>query len=261
MIVALVVIARIEGIAWRKLGEKLAWCDFLVEEGWMTKIPSKSTFHAIWRGIDKRLLEQWIILQGKEITSRKEVKGLAVDSSGFKNRQASLWRFLKWSKGGLKRTSRLFRKIHLIIALPSRAIVSLTHSHSNTHDSKVFGGLWQKLPPTLLRPNRRFYADSAYWTENIVGLIKQHGLHPVIRPKSNALIDNPLLGPIVRAHRFYPGLYNHNHHPEYRSSVEHVFGLIKLSFPPILDRLPSTILNTLYSPLICYNYRLLVQHS
>ena len=212
----------------------------------MTKIPSKSTFHAIWRGIDKRLLEQWIILQGKEINSRKEVKGLAVDSSGFKNRQASLWRF---------------RKLHLIIALPSRAIVSLTHSHSNTHDSKVFGGLWQKLPSTLLKPNRRFYADSAYWTENIVGLIKQHGLHPVIRPKSNALIDNPLLGPIVRAHRFYPGLYNHNHHPEYRSSVEHVFGLIKLSFPPILDRLPSTILNTLYSPLICYNYRLLVQHS
>ena len=86
MIVALVVIARIEGIAWRKLGEKLAWCDFLVEEGWMTKIPSKSTFHAIWRGIDKRLLEQWIILLGKEINSRREVKGLAVDSSGFNSK-------------------------------------------------------------------------------------------------------------------------------------------------------------------------------
>ena len=130
----------------------------------MRKISSKSTFHAVWREIDKRLLEQWIILQGKEITSRREVKGLAADSSGFKNRQACLWRFLKWSKGGLKRTSRLFRKIHLIIALPSRAIVSLTHSHSNTHDSKVFGGLWQKLPSTLLRPTVRFYADSAYWS-------------------------------------------------------------------------------------------------
>ncbi|MHA1686116.1 MAG: hypothetical protein ACTSYD_06855, partial [Candidatus Heimdallarchaeaceae archaeon] len=32
-----------------------------------------------------------------------------------------------------------------------------------TIDSKVFGRLWQKLPSTLLRPNRRFYADSAYW--------------------------------------------------------------------------------------------------
>ncbi|MHA1854015.1 MAG: hypothetical protein ACTSUF_10990 [Candidatus Heimdallarchaeaceae archaeon] len=50
------------------------------------------------RAIDKRLLEQWIILLGKEIASRREVKGLTADSSGFKNRQASLWRFLKWSK-------------------------------------------------------------------------------------------------------------------------------------------------------------------
>ncbi|MHA1687400.1 MAG: hypothetical protein ACTSYD_13535 [Candidatus Heimdallarchaeaceae archaeon] len=98
VIVALVMIARIKGIAWRKLGEKLALCDFLVEEGWMRKISSKSTFHAVWREIDKRLLEQWIILLGKKITSRREVKGLAADSSGFKNRQAYLWRFLKWSK-------------------------------------------------------------------------------------------------------------------------------------------------------------------
>ena len=90
VIVALVVIARIEGIAWRKLGEKLAWCDFLVEEGWMRKIPSKSTFHAVWRGIDYSLLEQWIILLGKEITSRKEVKGLAADSSGFNSKNVKL---------------------------------------------------------------------------------------------------------------------------------------------------------------------------
>ena len=79
-------IARIEGITWRKLGEKLAWCDFLVEEGWMTKIPSKSTFHAVWRAIEHSLLEQWIIVLGKEITSRKEVKGLAADSSGFNSK-------------------------------------------------------------------------------------------------------------------------------------------------------------------------------
>ncbi|MHA1686787.1 MAG: hypothetical protein ACTSYD_10365 [Candidatus Heimdallarchaeaceae archaeon] len=50
------------------------------------------------------------------------------------------------------------------------------------------------------------------------------------------------LGPIVRAHRLYPCLYKHNHHPEYRSSVEHFFGLLKLSLPPILDLLPSTVL-------------------
>ena len=65
----------------------------------MRKIPSKSTSHAVWRTIDNSLLEQWTILLGKEINSRREVKGLAADSSRFKNRQASLWRLLKWSKG------------------------------------------------------------------------------------------------------------------------------------------------------------------
>ncbi|MHA1407681.1 MAG: transposase [Candidatus Heimdallarchaeaceae archaeon] len=151
--------------------------------------------------------------------------------------------------------------MHLIVGLPSRAILSLAHSASNTHDSKVFGLLWQKLPPTLLRQTVRFYGDYPYWTEDIVELIKQHSFFLVIPPKSNALLDTPLLGPTVRAHHLYPSLYKHNHHPEYSSSVEHVFSLLKLSLPPILDRLPSTILNIRYSPLICYNNRLLLQNS
>ncbi|UJG44156.1 MAG: transposase [Candidatus Heimdallarchaeum endolithica] len=260
VILALAIIARIEGIAWRKLEEKLSLCDFLIEEGWMKKIPSKSTFHAVWRATESKILEQWIIELGREIVRKKGLKAMAVDSSGFKIRQASVWRFLKWVRGGLKKTSKLFWKIHLIVGLPSRAIVSLAHSASNTHDSKVFGLLWQKLPSALLRPFLRFYGDCAYWTENIVGLLSQHSFFPVIPPKSNARYPSPPpLGPIVQAHRLYPGLYRRNHHPEYRSSIEHVFGLLKLSLPPILDRLPSTILSTLYSSLLCYNYLLLLR--
>ncbi|UJG42727.1 MAG: hypothetical protein K9W46_10085 [Candidatus Heimdallarchaeum endolithica] len=74
--------------------------------------------------------------------------------------------------------TKLFWKIHLIVGLPSRAIVSLAHSASNTHDSKVFGLLWQKLPSVLLRPFLRFYGDCAYWIENIVGLLRQHSFFP-----------------------------------------------------------------------------------
>jgi len=36
------------------------------------------------------LLEQWIILLGKEINSRREVKGLAADSSGLTSRNFKL---------------------------------------------------------------------------------------------------------------------------------------------------------------------------
>ncbi|UJG42138.1 MAG: hypothetical protein K9W45_06675 [Candidatus Heimdallarchaeum aukensis] len=140
-----------------------------------------------------------------------------------------------------------------MVGLPSRAIVSLAHSASNTHDSKVFGLLWQKLPSALLRPFLRFYGDCAYWTENIVGLLSQHSFFPVIPPKSNARYPSPPpIGPIVQAHRLYPGLYRRNHHPEYRSSIEHVFGLVfsnslfpqsLIVYPPP-SSLPCTVLSS-----------------
>jgi len=61
VILAIVIIARIERIAWRKLEEKISLSVFLIEEGWMRKIPSKSSFHAVWRATKSELLEQWII--------------------------------------------------------------------------------------------------------------------------------------------------------------------------------------------------------
>jgi len=84
VILALAIIARIEGIAWRKLEKKLALCDFLIEEGWMKKIPSKSTFHAVWRATESKILERWIINLGREIGKKKGLKAMEVDSSGFK---------------------------------------------------------------------------------------------------------------------------------------------------------------------------------
>jgi len=66
VILAIVIIVRIEGIAWRKLEEELTLRDFLIEEGSMKKIPSKSTFHAIWRATESAFLEQWIIDLGEK---------------------------------------------------------------------------------------------------------------------------------------------------------------------------------------------------
>ncbi|UJG42221.1 MAG: hypothetical protein K9W46_07345 [Candidatus Heimdallarchaeum endolithica] len=54
----------------------------------------------------------------------------------------------------------------------------------------------------------RFYGDCAYWTENIVGLLRQHSFFLLFPQKSNARYPSPpLLGPIVQVHRLYPGLY------------------------------------------------------
>jgi len=89
----------------------------------MKKILSKSTFHAVWRGIESKIIEQCIINLEREVV-KKELKAIEVDSSGIKIRQASVWRFLRWSRKTLKKISQLFWKIHLIVGLPSRTIVS-----------------------------------------------------------------------------------------------------------------------------------------
>ncbi|UJG40378.1 MAG: hypothetical protein K9W45_11115 [Candidatus Heimdallarchaeum aukensis] len=52
----------------------------------MRKIPSKSTFHAVWEATEIKILEQWIIDLGGEIVRKKGLKAMAVDSSGFKIR-------------------------------------------------------------------------------------------------------------------------------------------------------------------------------
>ncbi|MHA1868174.1 MAG: hypothetical protein ACTSXD_09020 [Candidatus Heimdallarchaeaceae archaeon] len=44
---------------------------------------------------------------GREVVKKKGLKAMVVNISGFKIRQASLWRFLKWSRGTLKKTSKL----------------------------------------------------------------------------------------------------------------------------------------------------------
>jgi len=74
VILALAIIAKIEGIAWRKIKEKLSLCNFLIEEEWMKKIPSKSSFHSVWKGIESELLEQWIIELGGEIVRKKGIE-------------------------------------------------------------------------------------------------------------------------------------------------------------------------------------------
>jgi len=86
VILALAIIARIEGIDWRKVEEKLILCDFLIKEGWMRNIPSKSTFHTVWRAIESKILELWIIELSGEILRKKGLKAMSVDSSRFKIR-------------------------------------------------------------------------------------------------------------------------------------------------------------------------------
>ena len=51
------IVAKLENIAWRDLPSKLSNCTFLVEEGFLQRIPSYSTFNRIWNRISVQNLE------------------------------------------------------------------------------------------------------------------------------------------------------------------------------------------------------------
>ena len=145
--------------------------------------------------------------------------------------------------------------------MPSRAIVSIRFSKSKDHDNVIFAKIWKDLSKRLIKQIKRFYLDKAYWSENTAGLINQNQITPIIPPKKNSIdhgTESPL-DQIVRAHQKYPGLYHHNHQPQKRSSVEHVFGLIKLQEPKLRDRKAVNKVKTLLTPFLWYNHKLHVK--
>ena len=261
VLVLLCMLGRLENVRWRDLEKKLQLCTFLVEEGYLNYIPSKSTFHRVWKDIELSSVESLIRGIGYKIAKKVGDDAFAVDSSGFKMILGSIWRLLKWDKKKLKKTSPIFKKVHMGVSLPSRSIVTITTTPSTTHDSKALGTLLNDLYKRLIDGYDRMYGDSAYWAENIFEWLKNQDIFPVITPKSN-YVDHgtdSVHDCLVRAYEQYSGLFKRNHHPEFREAVEHVFGLIKLKTLSISDWKEKNQLKSLLTPFIWYNFGVYVQ--
>ncbi len=143
VIIAIIIICRSENIAWRDVPSMLIPCEFLIKEGYLTKIPSWEKFYQEFRNMRVDTLETFISQLGTKITNKTKFDkfDVAVDSSGIGVYGGSIWRFLKWAKSRVKKTSKLFRKVHIAVSLPSRAIISIARSKSIDHDSLIFAKL------------------------------------------------------------------------------------------------------------------------
>ena len=118
----------------------------------------------------------------------------------------------------------------MCVSPPSRAIIAICFSRSIDGDAKIFAKIWKQISKRLLHCVKRFYLDNGYWSGNILGLIDQQQIYPVVKPR-RGFKDWGTNSPrdlVVRAYNHYLGLYQHNHKPNHRSSMEHVFGLSKL---------------------------------
>jgi len=193
IIMALAVMGRYQSIPWRKLPLYLQSCTFLVDDGYMSKIPSFHVFHQAWSTCRIQSLESWIRMLG--MNGARGDTSVAIDSSGFETRAGSMWRFFKWNRKKLSRTSLIFKKVHIAISLPSRSIISITTSKSKDHDSKVFGKIWKNMYRRIVKQLKIVHLDKGYWSENIIGLLVQVGITPVIPCKKNS-IDHGVASPM-----------------------------------------------------------------
>lgn len=263
VLAGLAILSRLFGYSWEQVPTKpFKYCHFLWTDNWLNKdqLPKKSTFHQIWDSIEFNPIRDWISFLGLEIALPRDDR-IAGDSSGFYTGYGDLWRYAKW-ENAVTRAHPKFRKVHMGVSLPSTAIVTVCISDSKEHDNPHFSHLWQQTPTPLMKLVDRWYLDKAYWDEKIAGLIAQEGMWPVIPPKQDA-VDHDLyaIDEIVRAHKKYPGLYKHNHNPEFRSAVEHSFGDIQIannSFR-VTDRKESNKRKTLLLPLLRYNFEIYVE--
>jgi len=258
VIIAICAFGRADNIVWRQLPSKLRLCNFLIEDGYCKKIPSKSTFHNYWDQVPQSSIKSWIRMSGHSLTSNGD-EDLALDSSGFELIIGSFWRLVKWGKKTILKSSSIFCKIHIAITLPSRAIVSIDTSKSEAHDSVLFGSVWKNMYKRIIQGLKRVHLDKAYWSGNIINFLDQENITPVIPCKSNSKDHgtSSLMDTMVRMQRKMPGLYKLNNKTYLRAEVEHVFGEIKLQKTILRDYKQNNKLKTLLCSFLWYNHKIM----
>lgn len=85
VIIALAIICRSENIAWREVPSMLSTCEFLINEGYLSKIPSWRKFYQEWTEVRLESIERFIIQLGTVTTENNSFEkfDVAVDSSGI----------------------------------------------------------------------------------------------------------------------------------------------------------------------------------
>ena len=260
VIIAICVYAKVDNIVWRDLPSKLRLCEFLIEEEYLIKIPSKSTFHRYWDLVPKSSLESWIRMSGHSLSDEKD-ENLAIDSSGFEMMTGSFWRLVKWGRKTILKSSNIFCKAHIAVALPCRAIVGISTSSSTDHDAKIFGPLWRKMYSRMINRLKRTHLDKGYWSEKIINFLDQEKIIAVIPCKSNSK-DHGTSSPmdtIVRQQRKMPGLYKINNKTYLRAEVEHVFVEVKLFHILLRDYKKHNKLKTLLCSFLWYNHKIMTR--
>ena len=208
----------------------------------LKKVPSKSGLHGWARELAGRI-DLVVGLLGAQ--AGKDARGtLLGDSSGF-----SIMRYEDWEdakKGIISR--REFNKLHILMA-PHGMIVTCEVTAGRAHDSPVFRGMYESVPPG----DGHVILDAAYLARANCDAITRGGRTPVICPKKNSRPNGfHAMGAMLRWHRDDPEGFGRVYHQ--RSLVETAFSVIKERFGAVA-RARTLVMRKLRLALkcVCYN--------
>lgn len=259
LIVALALIGVSLSLSWNKYTQELQRCEQELRGCGATKVPGKTSLFNAWREMTELQLIRQVTQLGRILVPTPE--NLAIDSTGFMMKGGSIWRVVKWTKSLLKRTSRLFHKVHLIVDTETQTILSCALSQAHIADIKRTGPLLKHLGKRVIRTVKRVYGDKAYNDSKFEGYLHQHGIRLVVEPKANAVDhgttserDNSLR--LYRSNRkFWFTVFRCKR----KAAVEHTNGTVKQLLTPLRERKPIQRRKRLLVYLFQYNFRLLLQ--
>ena len=190
-------------------------------------------------------------------------KALAIDSTDFEKRAGSTWRLLQWDWSFLKKASKWFDKVHILVDTTTRAVLSLSITESFDHDITQVLKLLRRARVLRRRAAYVLYGNKAYHDRRLHAKLEAWGVRFIVEPKKN-FVPHGLSGFFERSLRLYknsPGLWKHTFRDHKKAAVEHVFGLVKLHNPPVRARTRKNKHKHLVAAFLLYNLKTLLRHA
>ena len=235
LLVALAVLKHSSDITGRQHAGALQHPELAVvlREFGATRPPAKSTLHKAWEQALIGQLRHTLIELGWNIANNP--KALAIDSSGFEVKAGSTWRLVKWQRSALTKTSTWFHKAHILVDTATQAVLSLSLTKSVVHDVTQIHTLLRQ--GYLLGRKRRLvlFGDKAYHHKQLHAKLLDWGVKVIVEPKTNFRLGQRqgLLERTLHLYQRSPGLWKYILLYHEKTTVDHVFGLVKIHKPSL----------------------------
>ena len=259
LIVALALLQNSLPFTWREFTQHLQQHEDVLLEFGAIRVPSTSSIYAAWRDIPTSQLENLVKLIGRILSP--DPKNTAFDSTGFMFKGGSIWILLKWARRKLKKTSRVFYKIHIIADLNTSAVLAIKSSKSPVHDLTMGWKLIKSLGTRILFSIKRIYGDKAYTDVKLYNHLQNYDVQLTVEPRSNAADKgtDSFQDKSVRLYQNSPELWKYTHKHGQKAIVERVFGSVKNKPIPLTAKIAKNKRKQLIMKFFVYNFNLLLE--